>query len=142
MLESLVNDEKFAGVMQESIRGVLSYFVEEQKPFGVLCRVANTSFEPPLPKDIVQNFSDVALFVLAEYTLQSATIKNDALVFEAGFGSENIGSEVSVELLGVAHIVVDEVPVFINVANPIKKDELENSMASFLNNPENSKFFK
>ena len=74
------------------------------------------------------------------------------LIFEAGFGSENFGSVVTVPLLRIMQIIVDETPVLINLANSdiiveIQKEEVdeggvENSMASFLNNPENSKFLK
>ena len=74
------------------------------------------------------------------------------LIFEAGFGSDNFGSVVSVPLLSIMQIIIDETPVFINLS--VYKDEVQeqsregddkgvkNSMASFLNNPENSKFLK
>jgi hypothetical protein len=48
-------------------------------------------------------------------------------------------------------IIIDETPIFINLANveasaPANKEVdlggIENSMASFLSNPENSKFLK
>ena len=74
------------------------------------------------------------------------------MVFEAGFGSDNFGSVVSVPLLSVIQIIIDETPILINLAThqektlkeEIKIDEngVENSMASFLSNPENSKFIK
>ena len=74
------------------------------------------------------------------------------LIFEAGFGSENFGSLVSVPLISIMQVIIDETPVLINLATPkeevtqteSKTDEngVENSMASFLSNPENSKFIK
>ena len=67
-------------------------------------------------------------------------------MFEAGFGSENFGSVVSVPLLSILQIIIDETPVFINLAietektQEVKSEEvdeegLENSMATFLSNP-------
>jgi hypothetical protein len=74
------------------------------------------------------------------------------IVFEAGFGSENFGSVVSIPLLSIVQIIVDETPLLINLASykkeikSIKKEVdsggIENSMSSFLSNPENSKFLK
>ena len=73
------------------------------------------------------------------------------LVFEAGFGSENFGSVVTVPLLSIMQIIVEETPLFINLATyrekivakkEIDRGGVENSMASFLSNPENSKFIK
>ena len=88
---------------------------------------------------------------MAGYTFETARIVDDSLVFEAGFGADNFGSLVSVPMLSIMQIIIDETPVLINLANyekntVVKKevDEggVENSMASFLSNPENSKFIK
>jgi hypothetical protein len=61
---------------------------------------------------------------------------------------------VSVPLLSILQIIVDETPVLINLAIATQEEEkvtqepqidengVKNSMASFLNNPENSKFIK
>lgn len=95
----------------------------------------------------------MTLFFLAGYTFESARIENDCLVFEAGFGAENFGSIVTVPLLSIVQIIVDEQPVLINLAKYEKKEEkvpekelddkgVENSMNIFLSNPENSKFIK
>ncbi|MDQ7061205.1 MAG: hypothetical protein Q9M43_08725 [Sulfurimonas sp.] len=90
-------------------------------------------------------------FFLAGYTFETARIENDCLIFEAGFGADNFGSLVTVPLLSIMQVIVDETPVMINLATYEKNMEvtqeldeggLENSMASFLNNPENSKFLK
>jgi hypothetical protein len=106
-----------------------------------------------LPESINSEFRPLTLFFLAGYTFETARIEEDILVFEAGFGSENFGSVVSVPLLSIMQIIIDETPVLINLAVgkkeqiEEKKEEVdsqgvENSMASFLNNPENSKFLK
>jgi hypothetical protein len=58
---------------------------------------------------------------------------------------------VNVPLLSIAQIIVDDTPILINLALPqekrasvnIEKNEgVQNSMNSFLNNPENQKLLK
>ncbi len=143
MLNELIKDEKFALVMQENIISLVDYLLEKQIDFAILAKLEHITFEPELPNYIKDTFGDMVLFNLAEYTLSSAYMSGSELRFEAGFGSENFGSLVSVEFLAIVHIIVDDVPVLLNIASPLAKNgELENSMASFLSNPENSKFFK
>lgn len=151
MLSKIVKDVRFDQIMQENIINVLSYLLELEQPFGVLCKLNNLEFQPELPSYIRSEFREVTLFYLAAYTLESAIIDNDRLIFEAGFGKENFGSLVSVPLFSILQIIVDDVPILVNLsdikrAQGIKKKQesggVENSMASFLSNPENSKFFK
>ena len=139
--------------MQKSIESLIIHFFEEEQNFGILCKINEISFNPPLPKSIEREFRQLTLFFLAGYTFETAHIQDNILVFEAGFGSENFGSVVSVPLLSIMQIIIDETPVFINLAvhqegQSIALEEdvddvgVENSMASFLSNPENSKFLK
>ncbi len=104
-----------------------------------------------MPEDIVSEFRPLTLFFLAGYTFETAHIQDNNLVFEAGFGTENFGSLVHVPLVSIMQIIVDETPVMINLAIyqpedvPTKvsdKKGEKNSMASFLSNPENSRFVK
>ena len=152
MLNNIIQDAAFAEVMQNNIQEMLIYFFENEKNFGVLCNIEDVSFEPELPEDIASSFHPMTLFFLAGYTFDTARIVENNLVFEAGFGSDNFGSVTSVPLLSIMQIIIDETPVLINLAT-YKKDvenvinesdgnALENSMNSFLSNPENSKFLK
>jgi len=93
----------------------------------------------------------MTLVFLAGYTFDTARVDRDTLVFEAGFGTDNFGSFVTVPLLSIMQVIVDETPLLINLAsfhrdtNVVKKVDkggVENSRASFLSNPENSKFLK
>lgn len=153
MLESVINDRDFANLMQKNIQDIIIHFFEKEQNFGILCKLDNVSFNPELPSDINAEFRPLTLFFLAGYTFETARIEEDVLVFEAGFGGDNFGSVVTVPLLSVMQVIIDETPVLINLVNPeiqpemkkeVKKDAdgVENSMASFLNNPENSKFLK
>lgn len=152
MLENLIEDRDFAKIMQKNIENLIILLFEKDQNFGVLCKIEEITFEPALPKEISAEFRPMTLFFLAGYTFDTATIVEEKLVFEAGFGADNFGSIVSVPLWSIMQIIVDETPLLINLSNyksksikDIKKaDEggVENSMASFLSNPENSKFLK
>lgn len=152
MLESVINDNDFALLMQKNIQETIIHFFEKEQNFGILCKIEEIVFNPELPSDINSEFRPMTLFFLAGYTFETARIESDILVFEAGFGGDNFGSVVSVPLLSIMQVIIDETPVLINLANAaieIEKEVeepieggLENSMASFLSNPENSKFLK
>ena len=150
MLYDIVKNEKFCDIMRSHIQQLLIYLFEEEQNFGILCKIEQLSFDPELPKHISDEFRPMTLFFLAGYTFESARIDNDALIFEAGFGSENVGSFVTVPLLSIMQIIIDETPIFVNLASPIsvkqnipkQNDGIKNSMAAFLSNPENDKFIK
>jgi len=148
----LIEDRDFAKIMQKNIESLIILLFEKDQNFGILCKIEHITFEPALPSEIRAEFRPMTLFFLAGYTFDTASIVGDKLVFEAGFGSDNFGSIVTVPLLSIMQIIVDETPLLINLSSykkesaaPAKKadeDGVENSMASFLSNPENSKFFK
>ena len=151
MLESVINDKDFAILMQKNIQDLIIHFFEKEQNFGILCKIEDISFDPQLPDSINSEFRPLTLFFLAGYTFETARIEEDTLVFEAGFGADNYGSLVSVPLLSIMQVIVDETPVLINLSNyekdivvkkEVDKGGVENSMASFLSNPENSKFLK
>jgi len=151
LLDNVIQDKDFAALMQKNIYDLIIHLFEKEQNFGVLCRIEDANFEPELPMEINNEFRPMTLFFLAGYTFETARIEGDYLVFEAGFGADNIGSLVSVPLLSIMQVIVDETPVLINLATykkdmkiekKIDESGVENSMASFLSNPENSKFLK
>jgi len=151
LLESLTNNKEFAQLMQRHTQEVIIHFFKEEQNFGILCKIEDVEFSPSLPQDIITEFRPLTLFFLAGYTFETAHIKDDNLKFEAGFGADNFGSIVSVPLYSIMQIIVDETPLFINLSNRkieqkpkkvVDKKGVEDSMASFLSNPENSRFMK
>ena len=151
MLENIIQDEDFARLMKKNIEEVIMLFFQKEQNFGILCKIEEITFNPQLPEEINSEFRPLTLFFLAGYTFETARIEDGYLIFEAGFGSDNFGSVVSVPLLSIIQVIVDETPVLINLAieptvktEPKSVDEkgVKNSMASFLSNPENSKFLK
>ncbi len=152
MLDNVINDKDFAKLMKKNITDLIIHFFNKEQNFGILCKISDITFEPELPKNISGEFRPLTLFFLAGYTFETARIVDNCLVFEAGFGVDNFGSIVTVPLLSIMQVIVDETPVLINLAtyvNEVKTKSVkvdnggvENSMASFLSNPENSKFLK
>lgn len=154
MLENIIDEIGFAKIMKKNIQDVIIHFFEHEQNFGILCKIEEVYFNPSLPESINSEFRPLTLFFLAGYTFDTARIEDDILIFEAGFGSDNYGSVVSVPLLSIMQVIIDETPVLINLSvykesegskKELQEDDkkgVENSMASFLNNPENSKFLK
>ncbi|MGE4510375.1 MAG: hypothetical protein AB7D43_04670 [Sulfurimonadaceae bacterium] len=151
MLKKIIDDKKFASLMQKNIEETLMFLFEKEEQFGILCKISDVTFDPELPHAMLSEFRSLTLFLLAGYTFETAHIADDCLVFEAGFGDENFGSVVSVPLLSILQVLVDDTPILINLATYKKEQRskekvdnkgVENSMKSFLSNPENSKFFK
>jgi hypothetical protein len=142
--------------MKNHILDILAYLFDKGQNFGLLCKIDEVSFNPELPQEMQNNFAHLTLFFLAGYTYDSAYLDNEYITFEAGFGNENFGSVVTVPLLAIMHIIVDETPIFINLADTpvqvpqnattskenIDEKSVEKSMNVFLSNPENEKFFK
>ncbi|SFV75481.1 FIG00469468: hypothetical protein [hydrothermal vent metagenome] len=156
MIKKLVHDKEFASVMKKNIINILAYFFENEQHFSILCKLDDIKFEPPLPQNLQEQLNPLTLFILAGYTFETAHIQDDWLIFEAGFGAENFGSIVYVPLLSIMQIIIDETPILINLSlykeelhqtkketqEDVKDEALQNSMQSFLNNPENAKFLK
>ena len=152
MILDIVKNENFKKLMQHHIEELIIFFFTSQQNFGILCKIEEIAFEPKLPQHIASELRSMTLFFLAGYTFETAHIDGDRLIFEAGFGAENFGSFVTVPLLSIMQIIVDETPIFINLAPyekikdvPIKsKNEsgIKNSMEALLSNPENQKFQK
>jgi len=151
MLYEMIKDSNYMELMDRHIQEILLFLFEQEQNFGILCKIEHLTFEPELPEHIRSEFRPMTLFFLAGYTFESARLENGMLIFEAGFGEENVGSFVQVPFLSIMQIIVDETPIFVNLASPSevasnkpnqRDNGIESSMASFLSNPENQKFLK
>ncbi|MCF6244735.1 MAG: hypothetical protein L3J43_06830, partial [Sulfurovum sp.] len=140
----------------EHISKTISYFFEKQQEFSVACEVKHIVFSPELPHEIQKSFDEVVLFIVSGYTYESATLDDESFSFEAGFGSDNFGSTVTIPLLAIKQIFIGENPIVFNLAehndttssNAQKNStaasdaSMKTSMESLLNNPENKKLLK
>ncbi|MCK0497134.1 hypothetical protein [Helicobacter pylori] len=86
----------------------LQFLSKNHLSFNLLCERDAIDFSPKLPKEIHEKFGSLVLFVLAGYTLESLIIDAQSVQFEAGFGPNNIGSVVQVELPSIIQILIKE----------------------------------
>jgi hypothetical protein len=144
--------EEFKIIMKEHILKMITYMFSSNQEFSVACEISEIHFEPLLPKEIHDSLPEITLFMLANYSFESASLEDDFLSFEAGFGPANIGALVQIPITAIRQIFVGEYPILINVAPSSKIEEIpaensededeDNSMNALLNNPENAKLLK
>jgi len=150
MTINLFQTPEYRTLIQTHIFQTIDYLFQKNQEFALACEIKYITFNPELPSDIKESFEDTVLFILSGYTFESAQLEEDHFLFEAGFGSENFGSTVSVPLLAIKQIFVGDNPIVINLAQPvIKMEEIkeestskQSSMEALLNNPENKKLLK
>jgi hypothetical protein len=143
MLIDLLQDEEFAAILRNHAIDLIRYLFEKDQEFGVVADVGSITFDPPLPPNIAGALQEFSLFVLTEYTFETARLEDGRLVFEAGFGPENFGSVVSIPVEAILQIIVDETPIFVNLTASLKqKRPYKDSMEAFLSNPENKKLLR
>ena len=144
MTINLFQTPEYRALMQEHISKTIGYLFSKDQDFAIACEVKHVTFDPPLPDEIFESFHDTVLFVLSGYTYESAKLEEDHFSFEAGFGSENFGSTVTMPLLAIKQVVVGEHPIVLNLAEPVsqKKQTTKSSMEALLNNPENQKLLR
>ena len=134
-----MDKSKFIQIKKEHAKEILYLLLDSKEEFSVVAYLQAISFNPTLPKHIMENFDEAILFILANYTLQSAHIKDDNLIFEAGFGKESFGSKVSIPLANIIQIIQNNTPLFIN---PFANIIVKTPKNPFLQNPKNNKFLK
>ena len=142
--------QEFRTLMKEHILKMITYLFNSDQEFSVACEISVVHFEPSLPSEIHSSLPEVTLFMLANYSFETASLEDEYLSFEAGFGPENIGALVQIPIVAIKQVFVGEYPVLINVSpssliEEIEEEEIEeenNSMNALLNNPENAKLLK
>lgn len=149
MLEGLLGSEEFHGLMKKHAKEVLEMLLKRGVNFSILTNIADVTFDPALPSHISQNFKPITMFFLAGYTFESTQIYNGRISFEAGFGSDNFGSLVSLPIEAILQIIIEEIPVFINLSTPPKaavlvpkETGIKRSMEALMSNPNNHNLIK
>lgn len=149
MTINLLQTPEYRSLIQAHIIQTIEYLFDKNQEFALACEVKYITFTPELPSSIKDSFQDTVLFILSGFTFESAQLEEDHFSFEAGFGSDNFGSTVSIPLLAIKQISVGDNPIVINLANPVMKEEKKkksvskkSSMEALLNNPENKKLLK
>lgn len=126
---NILKDSAFCDLMKNHAKECLEYLLEKNSGFNIVVNLKNVKFNPELPKEISDNFSNLIMFELDNYTLESAFLEDDFLNFEAGFGNENFASTLSVPLSDIIQINLKNQPIFINLSIQERKENEEDKRA-------------
>ncbi len=146
MVNEVIESNDFKNLMAKQIHEMISFLLEKNSEFAVTVNVQGATFSPTLPKSIETKLSKFSLFVLSNYTYTTIKIDEHIMSFEAGFGSENFGSTVTIPLESIFQIVIEDSILLINPVatvekfNTSSKASLHKSINVFKNNPNNQKF--
>lgn len=146
---------RFEKLLDKQCEDVIRFLSKEKVNFALVCEVKNVVFDPPLPQEILEGFQPLSLFVLAGYTFDSLAFSQDGIMFEAGFGPNNIGSFVQINFRHILQLSVSnhkskDMIVFRRLdgfeifgdEEQNKIQNLQQSMQAILSNPHNQKYFQ
>ena len=144
MTINLLQTSEYKELMSEHLYKTINYLFSKNQEFAIACVIEHLTFNPELPKSITESFQDIALFILSGYTFETATLDNDTFIFEAGFGEENFVSTITVPLLAIKQLMLNDTPIILNLSEYTKPKPAtaKSSMESLLSNPENKKLLK
>ena len=143
MITDIIENNNYKNLIVKQIQETIEYLLENNHTFSVTANIEPVVFNPELPSTIQEQLPKFTLFVLENYTYTTVEIKDECLHFEAGFGSENFGSNVKIPLHSIFQVVVDESILYLNsvaTVDKFNKDTKKNSMNVFKSNPNNKKF--
>lgn len=146
MIFNIVEDINYRNMLESQIFEVIEYLINKDEEFSITANINGVTFEPEMPESISKNFSHFTLFTLSNYTYESIILTEKNITFEAGFGSENFGSHVTIPLYAIFQIVIDESILFLNPTATVEKyfeeqeleeDNTQRSMNAFTMNKKN-----
>ncbi len=139
------NSKSFCKIEERHLYQCIEFLMQEGIEFAVVANLEYIEFNPPLPKSIFEALPKISLFILSGYSFESSRLNDNELIFEAGFGVENFGSVVTIPLLAIEQVVVDNYPIAINIAEPFLEpiiSDSKNSMEALLSRAENRDLLK
>ena len=145
MIFNIVEDINYRDMLENQIFEVMEYLINKDEEFSITANIKGVDFNPEMPESISKNFPQFTLFTLSNYTYESIILTEKSITFEAGFGSENFGSHVTIPLYAIFQIVIDESILFLNPTatvekyfEKVKEEEQESrSMNAFTMNKKN-----
>jgi len=138
----ILTDNNYKTLITKQIKEQILFMLKYSYEFMVVVNKDGVTFNPKLPPEIEENFGDFIPFAIAGYTFKSAFIQDNLFIFEAGFGPENIGAMVYVDIDRILQVVIKETPVFINITATLPKITQKDPMEVFKSKERNKKFFK
>jgi len=140
----IIYNQKYRELVTKQTKEQILFFLQNSIDFSIVVNLGSggVEFNPELPEEISSGFQPFTLFTISGYTFQSAFVKDEQFIFEAGFGSENIGAVVYVDIDRILQLVIGETPIFINVTATVEKSVQKDSFDVFASKDRNKKFFK
>jgi hypothetical protein len=139
----LLENLEYRKLMTKQLKEQLLFLLKNSEEFMIVVNMDGVEFNPTLPPEIEEALNkDFIPFAIGGYTFKSAFVENEKFIFEAGFGSENIGAMVYIDISRILQIVIAENPIFINVTATAPKETPKNSMEVFASKSRNQRFFK
>ena len=136
----IIEHPSFINLKKKHAKEIIEFLLANSNGFNILVKKEFINFSPLLPEEIFSSFDEIVMFSLVNYTFESAHIKEEKLIFEAGFGAENFASIVFIELDRIIQIMQDDTPLFINISATLEKPKKVDN--PFALNPRNQKFMK
>jgi len=146
MILNVVEDLEYRDIVAGQIFEVIEYLVNKDEEFSITANIKGVKFNPEIPESISKNFPVFTLFTLSNYTYESIILTENNITFEAGFGSENFGSHVTIPLYAIFQIVIDESILFLNptatvekyfIEEKVEEEQASRSMNAFSMNKKN-----
>ncbi|QKF83102.1 hypothetical protein [Halarcobacter ebronensis] len=145
MISKIIENSDYKELVSKQVKETIEFLLAENQEFAITANIDPIRFEPSLPNTIFNQLSKFSLFVLSNYTYSTVKLDEEFIYFEAGFGSENFGSNVKIPLHSIFQIIVDESILFINsvaTVDKFNKDPKSKSFNAFKNNPNNKNLLK
>ncbi|AXH10683.1 hypothetical protein CP960_00550 [Malaciobacter halophilus] len=146
MISDIIEQESYKELIDSQIKDIIEYLIDNSEEFAITANLEAMEFTPELPQNIKSQLSKFSLYVLANYTYTTIEIIDDnKLTFEAGFGSENFGSKVTLPLHSIFQIIIDDAILYLNPLATVDKfntSSKEKSLNVFKNNPKNKNLIK
>ncbi len=150
---------------QDTMELVLSIFIEnllvQNIEFSFIAELDDVNFVPELPEDALEGVEQSIFLSVQGYSFETAKVFDRFLLFEAGFGTDDIAYKVQVPLLAIKKIIKDEYVIFVNIAENRKQTtldfpsfltvnelseyeskDIEESIESLLKHPDNREIFE
>jgi len=140
----IFENEDFINSNVNHIKLTINLLKERNEFFSIAVNREGVSFDPPLPEEIMSSFGPFTIFALHNYTFDSVNMIDDKIQFEAGFGSENVGSILTLPLCAILQIIVDDMIILSNPTASFPANFVSSNTVSknaFKLNPNNKKFF-
>jgi hypothetical protein len=140
MINDIIENVEYKDLVSAQVKQTIEFLMEQNEEFAITANIDAITFNPQLPQTTFEQLSKFSLFMLSNYTYTTIKLDDNYIYFEAGFGSENFGSNVKIPFYAIFQIVVQESILFVNsvaTVDKFTKNLKQKSLNVFKKNPNN-----